>query len=225
MKNLGNHLVKSFILCISVSMALATLAQDQTPSESSVLEPDLSKELIELGELDQKLRTTLQEKMLAASKNQKQEGTSEESSEGSEPQESIEQLWKQQTEIDQKNMKRLHEIVAKHGWPGKKLVGEKAADAAFLIVQHAELPDQEKYLPILQKAAEKNDVKQSNVAMLQDRVLMRQGKNQIYGSQLRSDPKTGKIELYPIDDPEHVDERRAKVGLPPLKDYLKLFGL
>ncbi len=197
-------------------------AQENVPS---VLEPDLSKELIELGELDQKLRTTLQEKMLAASKNQKKESSGEESSEGSEPQESIEQLWKQQTEIDQKNIKRLHEIVAKHGWPGKKLVGEKAADAAFLIVQHAELPDQEKYLPILQKAAEQNDVKPSNVAMLQDRVLMRQGKNQIYGSQLRSDPKTGKIELYPIDDPEHVDERRAKVGLPPLKDYLKLFGL
>ncbi len=47
------------------------------------------------------------------------------------------------------------------------------------------------------------------------------GKNQIYGSQLRSDPKTGKIELYPIDDPEHVDERRAKVGLPPLQGLLE----
>ncbi len=127
-------------------------AQENVPS---VLEPALSKELIELGELDQKLRTTLQEKMLAASKNQKQEGSGEESSKGSEPQESIEQLWKQQTEIDQKNMKRLHEIVAKTWLAGKGKNGRRKSSGCSVSHRAAcGTADQEKYLPILQKAAE-----------------------------------------------------------------------
>jgi len=61
---------------------------------------------------------------------------------------------------------------------------------------------------------------------LEDRILMREGKKQIYGTQLHSGPKTnGKLELYPIDDEEHVDERRAIVGLQPLAEYLKQFGM
>ena len=38
-------------------------------------------------------------------------------------------------------------------------------------------------------------------------------------------PANQNHERYPIDDEEHVDERRAAVGLPPLAEYLKLFNL
>ena len=31
--------------------------------------------------------------------------------------------------------------------------------------------------------------------------------------------------LWPIEDEEHVDERRAEVGLEPLAEYLKRFGI
>jgi hypothetical protein len=31
--------------------------------------------------------------------------------------------------------------------------------------------------------------------------------------------------LEPIEDEEHVDRRRAAVGLMPLKEYLKHFGI
>jgi hypothetical protein len=62
--------------------------------------------------------------------------------------------------------------------------------------------------------------------MLEDRVLVRKGKKQIYGTQVHSGPDTGgKMVLDPIQDEAQVDERRASVGLMPLKEYLKHFGM
>jgi hypothetical protein len=66
----------------------------------------------------------------------------------------------------------------------------------------------------------------ADAATLEDRVLVGEGKPQIYGTQVHFGPETGgRWELYPIVDEEHVDERRTRIGLPPMADYLKLFGL
>ena len=40
-------------------------------------------------------------------------------------------------EIHERNAKRLLAILNLHGWPGRDLVGESAAEAAWLVVQHA----------------------------------------------------------------------------------------
>jgi len=62
--------------------------------------------------------------------------------------------------------------------------------------------------------------------MLRDSILTREGKKQAFGTQLHSGPDTGgKLVLYPIEDEEHVDQRRASIGLSPLADYLKLLNL
>jgi len=47
--------------------------------------------------------------------------------------------WEKQEAIDKKNIARVEEIIAEHGYPGKSLVGGKAMDATFLIIQHADL--------------------------------------------------------------------------------------
>jgi len=62
-----------------------------------------------------------------------------------------------------------------------------------------------------------------NLALLEDRILINQGKPQIYGSQVRLNEKAGKNEFYQIMDEPNVNKRRASVGLPPLEDYAKLF--
>lgn len=128
-------------------------------------------------------------------------------------------FWEKQGEIDRRNMKRLEEIIQEHGWPGKSLVGEEAAGAAFLILQHAEPEVLAKYFPLLKEAAAKGEADPQDAAMMEDRNLMYQGKKQIYGTQISNG------ELYPIENEENVDARRAAVGLPPLAEYLKYFGL
>ena len=134
-------------------------------------------------------------------------------------------LWERQGQLDEKNQERLAAIVSAYGWPGAALVGLQAADAAFLIVQHADLAYQKTYLPMLEAAVAKQDALPHWAAMLKDRVLVGEGQPQIYGSQLHMPPGTTTWQLRPIADEARVDERRASVGLGPLADYLKEFGL
>ena len=47
------------------------------------------------------------------------------------------------------------------------------------------------------------------------------GRRQVYGSQIGINGLTGKHYVSPLDDPDHVDQRRASVGLPPMADYVK----
>ena len=130
-----------------------------------------------------------------------------------------------QEQLDRKNQARLAEIVETHGWPGAALAGLGGADAAFLIVQHAPLDYQKKYLPMLEAAVARHDALPHWAAMLKDRVLMGDGKPQIYGTQVRIVPGATTFQLHPIEDEARVDERRARVGLGPLADYLKEFGI
>jgi hypothetical protein len=175
----------------------------------------LESELVKMGAEDQKFRDAMQ----AESIKMATAGTTT-------PSEKAAAMWKSQEEIDKRNLERLEEIVRQYGWPGKSLAGEDGEKAAFLIVQHGDLAHQEKYLPLLEEAGKKGEAPPSEVAMLKDRVLVREGRKQIYGTQLRSGPDTGgKLVLLPINDEEHVDERRKSVGLGPLAEYVKQFGL
>ncbi len=122
--------------------------------------------------------------------------------------------------VDQKNRARLKEVVDKHGWPGKSLVGKDGAHAAWLLVQHADgdLAFQKRHLELM-KAAPKGDVEAENIAYLTDRVLVAEKKKQIYGTQIQA--QGGAFKPYPIEDEASVDKRRGEVGLPPLAEYLK----
>jgi len=136
-----------------------------------------------------------------------------------------EALMEKQAETDGRNMKRLTEIIEQYGWPGKSLVGKDGSLTAFLIVQHGGLEDQKKYFPLLKEAVGKGEAEPAHAAYLEDRILMLEGKKQIYGTQLRRDEATQKLELWPVEDEEHLDARRATLGLEPIAEYLKRFGL
>ncbi|HEX6746213.1 MAG TPA: DUF6624 domain-containing protein [Longimicrobium sp.] len=120
---------------------------------------------------------------------------------------------------------RLREIVERHGWPGSTMVGEDGAEAAWTILQHSDQETQERYLPLVRQAVERHELGADMLAMLEDRVRMRRGEKQLYGTQLRRDPATGRAQLWPVEDEANVDRRRAAVGLPPLAMYLSNFGI
>lgn len=135
-----------------------------------------------------------------------------------------EEIRKRGQKLDRRHTARLIEIVEEHGWPGRSLVGEGACQGAFLVLQHADLETQKKYLPLLREATEAGEVKSTALPLLEDRVRILEGKKQIYGSQV-SRHADGRVELWPIEDEARVDERRASVGLEPLAAYLQRFGL
>lgn len=124
-------------------------------------------------------------------------------------------------DIDRKNTARLKEIIEKHGWPGRSLVGEDGAHAAWLLVQHADRDRefQKRCLKLLEKAVKAGEASGVDLAYLTDRVLVAENKKQLYGTQFRV--TDGKLEPSPIEDEANVDRRRKEVGLPSLAEYRK----
>jgi hypothetical protein len=201
------HKIVLSITPLLLSLAPAHFAQDLRAASSN---ESVRRELVRMGEDNQKHRQEMMVLMdrLAASDSEK-----------------MAKKWKQaverQNELDGKNRQRLDEIVKEHGWPKKSVFGEEASGVAFLIVQHAETDYQKKYLPLIKEAVAQKEARQSDLAMLEDRILTREGNKQIYGTQLRLNQTTQRMELYPIEDEANVDARRAAVGLEPLAEYLK----
>lgn len=77
----------------------------------------------------------------------------------------------------------------------------------------------------MREAVKNGNANGADLALLEDRVALRTGKKQIYGSQIWRDPETGKFHVMPLDDPDNVDERRAAVGLGKLQDYISIWGV
>lgn len=114
---------------------------------------------------------------------------------------------------------RLGEILAVHGWPGRRLVGDDGAAAAWLLLQHAILaPDlMRSAMTLVAQAAASGDCDTKFPAYLTDRVRTLEGRPQIYGTQHDWDAD-GQLSPLPIEAPDEVDDRRRDVGLEPLSE-------
>jgi hypothetical protein len=123
------------------------------------------------------------------------------------------------------NLIIVKKILDEHGWPGADFIGARANRTLFLVIQHSNLEAQEKYLPMMRDAVKKGNASPANLALLEDRVALRQGRRQIYGTQLAFDEATGESYVEPLEDPDNVDKRRAEAGLEPLQDYLSGVGM
>lgn len=126
---------------------------------------------------------------------------------------------------DSTNLSAIREILANYGWLGVNQIGQKANAAIFLVIQHSNPETQEEFLPMMQKAVKERKAFASDLALLEDRVLVGQGKDQLYGSQIGVDDTTNESCVFPISDPENVDTRRQRVGLGPISNYLMNWGI
>ncbi|MFD2352517.1 DUF6624 domain-containing protein [Nonomuraea ferruginea] len=125
--------------------------------------------------------------------------------------------------IERANTERMRQILDEHGWPGYELVGEDGEDAAWALVQHADraLDLQRRALALLREAVAKGDASPGNLAYLEDRVRVAEGKPQRYGTQWEPTQDGQWRPRTPIEDEAGVEERRAEAGLQPLAEYLE----
>ncbi|HMS67198.1 MAG TPA: hypothetical protein PKD18_03640 [Saprospiraceae bacterium] len=122
-------------------------------------------------------------------------------------------------QIDHENLEIVVSFIEQCGIPTLKEVNEEQMMGLWAVLQHAHPRYQSKYIPLLEKSAEKGDLKWSAIALMKDRSLMSEGKPQIYGSQISNG------ELYNLFEPEYVDQRRAELGMEPIGIYLQNFGI
>lgn len=119
---------------------------------------------------------------------------------------------------DSLNLKAVEKIIAKYGYPGRTLVGEPTNESVWFVIQHSDKI--EKYFPIIKNAGRKNEIADSLVAKMEDRLLMSRQKEQIYGTQGSGETirnkETGEEEfftyIWPIKEPEKVNDLRKKIG-------------
>ncbi|MGS0572113.1 DUF6624 domain-containing protein [Xanthomonas oryzae pv. oryzicola] len=131
--------------------------------------------------------------------------------------------WATVTPVDRANTAWLKQVVAAQGWPGRRLVGEDGANAAWVLVQHADADPafQAQVLALMETALATQDVAPDDVALLTDRVLLAQGKPQRYGTQFHRDADD-RMALQPTEDEAGLDARRLRMGLPPMDQYKKM---
>ena len=125
----------------------------------------------------------------------------------------------QMLRTDSANQVRVQQLLKQYGYPGKTLVGVPTNEAAWYVIQHS--PDIDQYLTLIKKAAGKGELPFYLYAQMLDRQLMREGREQRYGTQAMGynvlNPQTGRREaqppfVWPIKDAAGVNERRKKAG-------------
>lgn len=121
--------------------------------------------------------------------------------------------------IDQQNQKVVVSLIEECGFPTTEQAGQHGYTAIFFVLQHSAGGIIGRYYPPLAAAVERGEINKSTFALMQDRLLMNFGYKQVYGSQIMND------QLYELQAPETVNERRAEVGLGPIEAYLKYFNL
>ncbi len=194
MKNLGGLIAACCLLMLISGM------QAQQAGALTITKPKLRQELLKRVAEDQAIRNELIKKGI------------------NHPDPT---LLKRMNKIDAANTARVKTLIGQHGWPGPELVGQDGTDAFFLIVQHADPVFQKEILPLVKNAYRSRIITGQSYALFMDRVLVQDGKPQIYGTAAKGFEQWNGTEpvFEPIEDEANVDKRRAEVGLMPLSEY------
>lgn len=123
--------------------------------------------------------------------------------------------------IDKENLSLIASTL-KDGLP--KGLSSHSYEAIWLIVDHADLEQQKHYLPLMEQAASEGLIDADDYATLTDRIKMKEGKPQKYGTQSYSLTMDGKqiIYIWPVEDPEKLDEFRKEIKTISIKKYVRL---
>ena len=202
----------------SLSDQNASVSNDAVPaSTEQILLPEVRTELIQRERLDQKARKDLIDFLKTTGFAQLPKPITDTILLAR-----MKEVSERLVAIDDDNLKYMKPLVEKHGWLSKTLVGTDGAKAAWLMLQHSDKDRefQKQCLEVMKKLPQ-GEVDPKDIAYLTDRVLVGEGKEQLYGTQLRTNAK-GELEIAPLFEPGAVDERRQRMGLGPLKDYLEM---
>ena len=111
---------------------------------------------------------------------------------------------------------RLRTLITEYGYPTKELIGKEGMEAFWLLVQHQDFD-----ISLQKECLEHCAFNPLNHAHLLDRVLVSEGKPQLYGTQLKRNERGGVLAPAPIEDEENVDLRRKKLGLSSIDEYVE----
>lgn len=136
---------------------------------------------------------------------------------------SLVMLSEEMERIDSRNL-RLVDSILRDGIPAG--LAEKSYDAIWIIIDHAPLEAQKKCLPILKRAAKEGFISTNKMATLSDRIAMREGRPQRFGTQSYQTVVDGKPVLYiwPVRNARRLNVRRQQINTCTIEEYVALLG-
>lgn len=123
--------------------------------------------------------------------------------------------------LDRSNTERMKAIIEQVGWPTISKAGAAASHKAWLLVQHSPDVEFQKRCLKMMKQEQDGEVNKKDIAYLEDRILILEGKPQIYGTQFKKEGN--EYIVYPIENPERIDELRKELGMESLEKYRQGF--
>jgi hypothetical protein len=204
-----------FVLCFFVSYAQCQSTK-QVSSTQLCTNQSLADELAKRYDTDQQLRTdfikwAVNNDLMTASGQMKQVSA--------EKQLLLMKKMTEQETVDKENQAWIKKQVENEGWPTITEVGPAGAKHAFMLVQHSSDRKFQKKCLALMSALDNDEIHTRGMAYLTDRLLVMEGKRQLYGTQLMHGGNG--FEPAPIENPDTVDERRKSLGMETLGEYIK----
>ena len=106
------------------------------------------------------------------------------------------------------------------GWP--EGLSEAACNTLWLVIDHADVDYQERYLPLIAQQVKRGTISASDYATLSDRIDVRRQRPQRYGTQTGYTQRGDQFfcYVYPVANAESLDSLRFSVGLDSMHIYL-----
>jgi hypothetical protein len=164
---------------------------------SSILKPELALEICKMGFKDQNGR----QKILRIEQIGENKST-------------LDSLWTIQNKQDSINREYITKLIDQNSmlFPSITEIGNTASRFAFLMLQHSSYDVRKKYYKTIKFAMENNHLEKRYFAMYLDRLLIDEGKKQLYGTQIQKN-KEGKLVLFPVKREFNMNRRRLWHGL------------
>ena len=193
-----------YILVLFITLSACT---NKKSVHSSIEQTDSL--LCELHERDQQIRHKLMSVQQAYIAEQRTELI-----------DSIVMLVAEQDRADSLNRVAVDSLL-QNGWPDG--LSEHSNRTIWLIIDHADVDYQERYLPLIEQQAVRSTISPSDYATLLDRVNVRRQRPQRFGTQTGYKQRDDEVFtfVYPIEDIDALDSLRLSVGLDSMHLYLR----
>lgn len=173
---------------------------------------DVSEQLVRMGELDQAgRRASVAIDLSVLPEDERQAASSA--------------MWAPIMAMDDRLLAELLPLIPEEGWFRRDIYGDRASKVAFLIIQHSDVEQWRRFVPILEPLALAGEIDGQDYGLMYDRLAVTEGRPQRYGTQMTCKGGRWVIDYENLEDPDHADERRAAMGfVGTLAEYEGLFA-
>jgi hypothetical protein len=124
-------------------------------------------------------------------------------------------------EIDAQNSEKIKAIYQEIGFPTINKVGKSASHHFVTILLHSTDIEFKKKVLDNMKSLLDEDAHKKDIAYLEDKILITEGKKQMYGTQLTFNEMENTYIAIEIDNFENVNQSRKEIGLDSLEEYIQ----